>query len=476
MALGDIRIGLRPFSVRELPGQQRKVLRLPQPIERVSQASEPVSCGPHFALPRTRLHDLRLRPLWNSTEGVLKSGNAGAMIKYYRDLLNAFVAGRRAHGERWLEMPFPAYAPVVSRCARTARTLQSDLSAWGIADKHFGEAIARVRAADYHYLATNQLTWAFANYATLHASRKEEITGKKRMGHVPVERARAGVRRALLAVEMALSGELSAKAPPQDVDRLDQALAAVAQQENAVRTYVNQVGAKRAALGEPLEQLRAWKSTLERLKSVGGAGLLPRLEPALSLLLTAASTIRIGGAAMHVDHAAWASAGAAERALDRAPFFVRGPKHDFDGFFDVMALAISGRRVPLPTFSPLTRTDISAAFAARVAPLGLVLDHDPVSFVRHDYFHTWSNPHSQYYEPIESYLAGDGPAILEALTPFVEKIGRDDQEFFAITHEQDQSPNMDPRFAAGMRSLSANGKAASTIVRAQSIDTPSAPA
>jgi hypothetical protein len=385
------------------------------------------------------------------------------MIDYFRDLTNAFIVGRARMGDRWLSMPFPAYAPTVREMATTLSKLQAQLIAWGHpADAALGDEvkknIERIQNAGHPYLATNLLGWHFANFACVYDTIASQREKKPYPQAEPVAQSRVRAKKAGLSLRFALEGRLLGTSA--DAAALARAMAKTgAATKMIIDDYfysyqTPKTDPNMSALEGASQLLRRWDGLLGRLESTGAKGFVGHLEPALSLLVRCCETTRIDPKTgkISMDKGAWTElARLTERALDRLPISWEGHFGGHpDGLLELLPVVTSGRKVPLWMFGKMPEADIGAAFVTRIAPFGLVTrrdpgeNWDPAGFVLHDAGHTTT--YATRFTSIEEWSKNEAEPLRRALPPFLRSVGRYDESFFGLVHEANKPATDDPRF------------------------------
>jgi len=380
------------------------------------------------------------------------------MIKHYRNLVHAFLEGRKLHQEKWLSMPFPANAPYVAQVIVRAQAMKAQLLDLGRpTDAAFADRVIeraeRVREAGYPYYGGFLIPWDFANFAGLYDVILAGHEGKRTDRDMPVDLARLRASKAGLALDLALDGKLFGSAG--DLAALNHAQKTGATKLALLNTHIGLYRVPRDApyLGQLRDNLRLaeqWNTLLELTQSAATAGIAPLLEPHLSLYVRAMESLHIDPATGHVsmDGAAWAQLHqATPGALDRAPLGWTGPfDGQEDGLLQLVPAAVRGKQVIMPMFGAMKDGNIAAAFALRVAPIGNTVrrdpheNYDPPQFLSHDALHILFDPGV----PLEQWEA-DGPALRRAMVRLFGSIDRHDKLVFGLVHEARGSITEDPR-------------------------------
>jgi hypothetical protein len=390
-----------------------------------------------------------------------------ARVDFYRQILEAFVVGRRAAGDRWRTMPFAPYGPVVQQIEDETRKLEERLRAEGrVADADLGgdlhAAIACVRTAQMPYLATILLGSAFTCYAEL----ANDATVPAYARATIRERRRDLVGARLRAVRFLMD------------DRSPLLRGPTGEERRIVDELAVQVEAARDILGElDLGDKRLdgldWKKLLDGLRYTHAEGLVTLMRPAIEAFLEAAgeTTRDPDTGQMHVPVDAWRRADEA-----RARFVTQSPlnfRHDdsFEngrGLFAMMKLAGAGGMVPFPTFAEIGEAEIGLEFTSRIAPLGIVLRDalvdeftiHPHEFYEHDNAHgliaqgllstEYARSEPATIGPVARFLEDDQD-LLSALPSFMRRIEGDDgaeEEFYDRAHEKARDPRSGPESRA----------------------------
>jgi hypothetical protein len=216
-------------------------------------------------------------------------------------------------------------------------------------------------------------------------------------------------------------------------------------------------------------EVRHWTQVLAYLAWTGSEAFVSQLEPGLERILAAIDATRIDTrtGAVTLDAKAWARAREARlHDLENLPLRWspdRWNTGDGDGIDDVgalkmIALARSGKVVPLPTFARIGWASIGGQFVARITPLGLILrqdpkdpEHwDPVGFLRHDLNHSeeWVD---HLRTTVGEFLASEAPAIFKAYPRFLAKNRPEAARVGEQIHEHYASPFDAPDYTAAWK-------------------------